>query len=164
MTREALLDHVPIPAGQIHRMASEDPDPESAASAYELTLRGLFDLKEGERPSFDLLILGMGADGHTASLFPGSPALRERTRLVVAPWVETLGAFRITLSMPVLTSAVRTLVLVAGPEKAAALRDVFEGPHLPERFPAQGLRDARGTVTWLADRAAASALGKKKQA
>jgi 6-phosphogluconolactonase len=158
MAREALLDHVPIPAAQVHRIASEYADPEAAALAYELALRGVFDLKEGERPSFDLLLLGMGADGHTASLFPGSPALRERTRLVVAPWVETLGAFRITLSMPVLTSAARTLLLVAGPEKAAALRDVLEGPHVPERFPVQGLRDSRGTVTWLADRAAASAL------
>ncbi len=158
MAREALLDHVPIPAAQIHRIASECADPESAASAYEVTLRGVFDLGEGERPSFDLLLLGMGADGHTASLFPGSPALRERTRLVVAPWVETLDAFRITLSMPVLTSAACTLVLVAGQEKAAALRDVFEGPHLPERLPIQGLRDARGIVMWLADRAAASAL------
>jgi len=158
MAREALLDHVPIPAVQVHRIASECADPASAAAAYEVTLRGVFDLGEGEFPSFDLLLLGMGADGHTASLFPGSPALRERMRLVVAPWVETLGTYRITLTMPVLTSAGRTLLLVAGQEKAAALREVFEGPHLPERLPVQCLRESRGVVTWLADRAAASAL------
>jgi len=158
MAREALLDHVPIPAAQIHRIASECADPESAASAYEVTLRGVFDLGAGEFPSFDLLLLGMGADGHTASLFPGSPALRDRTRLVVAPWVETLGTRRITLTVPVLTNAAHTLLLVTGREKAAALRDVFEGPHDPERLPVQCLRDSRGAVTWLADRASASAL------
>lgn len=158
MAREALLDHVPIPAAQIHRIASDCADPESAAAAYEVTLRGVFGLGEGEFPSFDLLLLGMGADGHTASLFPESTALRERTRLVVAPWVETVGAHRITLTMPVLTSAAHTLLIVSGEEKAAALRDVFEGPHEPERLPAQGLRESRGVVAWLADRAAASAL------
>ncbi len=158
MAREALLDHVPIPAAHVHRIASERADPESAAAAYEVTLREVFELGEGEFPSFDLLLLGMGADGHTASLFPGSPALRERTRLVVAAWVEALGTHRITLTMPVLTDAARTLLIVSGEEKAAALRSVFEGPHEPERLPVQGLSESRGVVTWLADRAAASAL------
>jgi 6-phosphogluconolactonase len=162
MAWDALLSHVPIPAAQVHRIAAEHPDAASVASAYERTLRRVFDLGEGERPSFDLLLLGMGPDGHTASLFPGSPALRERTRLVVAPWVETLDAYRITLSMPVLTSAANTLLLVAGAQKAATLRDVLEGPHLPERFPVQGLRDSLGTVMWLVDRAAASALTRRR--
>jgi 6-phosphogluconolactonase len=158
MVSEALLCHVPIPAAQIHRIAAEYADADSAAWAYERTLREVFDLGEGERPSFDLMLLGMGSDGHTASLFPGSPALAERTRLVIAPWVGTLAAYRITLSLPVLTGAATTLVLIAGSEKAATLRDVLEGPHQPERFPIQGLRESTGRISWLADRAAASAL------
>ena len=163
MAREALLRHVPIPGAQIHRMPSELADAEEAAMAYERALRGVFNLEADQFPSFDLLLLGMGFDGHTASLFPGSPALRERTRLVVAPWVETVGAHRLTLTMPVLTSAANTLLLVSGFDKAATLRDVLEGRHLPERFPVQGLRDSHGTVTWLVDRDAASALGPQRR-
>ena len=159
MAREALLRHVPIPGAQIHRMPSELADAEEAAMAYERALRGVFNLEADQFPSFDLLLLGMGFDGHTASLFPGSPALRERTRLVVAPWVETVGAHRLTLTMPALIGAANTLLLVSGFDKAATLRDVLEGRHLPERFPVQGLRDSRGSVTWLVDRDAASALG-----
>jgi 6-phosphogluconolactonase len=158
MAYDALLSRVPIPDHQVHRIAAEEENADSAASAYEQTLREVFGVGTGAWPAFDLLLLGMGADGHTASLFPGSRALRERSRVVVAPWVDTVGSRRITLTLPVLTSAVSTLLLVAGPEKAATLRDVLEGPSQPERFPVQGLRESRGVVTWLVDRAAASAL------
>jgi 6-phosphogluconolactonase len=161
MAYDALLSRVPIPAAQVHRIAAEDEDAGFVASAYERTLREVFDLGEGEWPRFDLLLLGMGADGHTASLFPGSPALRERARLVVAPWVDRFDARRITLTLPVLTHAAHTLLLVAGPDKAATLRDVLEGPDQPDRFPVQGLRESGGAVTWLVDRAAASALAKR---
>jgi 6-phosphogluconolactonase len=157
MAREALLDHVPVPSRQVHRIEAEDPDAGRAAAAYELALRTAFGLEKGEWPAFDLVLLGMGADGHTASLFPGSEATRERERLIVAPFVERLGAHRITMTPPVLTHARDVAVLVAGSEKAQTLREVLEGPPVPDRLPIQCLRDSTGAVTWLVDAAAASA-------
>jgi 6-phosphogluconolactonase len=153
MAREAMLDHVPAPAENVHRVPAEEPDARRAAAEYESTLRSFF--APEERPRFDLILLGLGKDGHTASLFPGGDAVRERERLVVAPWVEAQRTFRITLTPPVLNHARRALFLVSGEEKADALHAVLEGAREPERYPAQIVE---GNRLWMADRAAARRL------
>jgi 6-phosphogluconolactonase len=158
MAREALLVRVPVPAAQVHRIPAEMPSAEDAARAYERTLRAVFDLADGEIPAFDLILLGMGDDGHTASIFPGSAALVEAHRLVAAPWVEKFGASRITVTPPVLLAARQIVVLASGGAKAAVLREVIDGPFQPSRYPAQCLRNASGEVTWLVDEAAAAEL------
>jgi 6-phosphogluconolactonase len=158
MAREVLLDHVPIPSHQIHRVEAEDPDATRVAVAYEQALRIAFGLEDGGWPSFDLVLLGMGEDGHTASIFPGSTVLHERTRTVVAPFVERFGSHRITLTPPVFAHAREIAVLVAGLEKAHTLHDVLEGPLVPDRYPIQCLLDSIGAVTWLVDAAAASTM------
>ena len=155
MAREAMIDRVPVPAGNVHRVTAEDADARRAAAAYESELRSFFGLAPGEWPAFDLMLLGIGPDGHTASLFPGSPALRERDHLVVAPWVEAQRTFRITLTPPVLNHARLSLFLVSGEDKADALRAVIEGEREPDRYPAQVVE---GNVLWMVDRAAASRL------
>ena len=158
MAREALLAHVPIPAANIHRMPAENPDHEAAANAYAATLRALFGLAEGELPRFDLIHLGLGTEGHTASLFPGSPALHERERLVAAPWVEKLNAHRITLTPLTLNAAREVQFLVAGAEKAAIVRDILHAPHNPDELPAQSIAPTDGCLVWLLDTAAAAEL------
>lgn len=155
MAREAMIDRASVPAGNVHRVAAEDPDARRAAAAYEDELRSFFGLAPGEWPVFDLMLLGIGPDGHTASLFPGSPALRERDALVVAPWVEAQRMFRITLTPPVLNHSRLSLFLVSGEDKAEALRAVIEGEREPERYPAQVVG---GNVLWMVDRAAGSRL------
>jgi len=155
MAREAMLDKVPLPAANVHRIRGEEPDARRAAVEYELALRSCFELADGEWPRFDLVLLGLGTDAHTASLFPGSKALRERERRVVAPWVEALRAFRITVTPPVLNHARRVLFLVSGEEKAEAVHAVLEGPRAPERYPAQVVE---GNRLWMLDRAAARLL------
>ncbi len=157
MAYETLLAHVDIPASNVHRILTER-EPEEAATAYEQTLRTFFALPEGTWPRFDLLLLGMGADGHTASLFPGNAALHERRRLVVAPWVEQVQAFRITLTPPVLCHARHVVFVVSGREKAHTLHQVLRGPYQPERYPAQLIRPVQGTLLWLVDKAAATLL------
>lgn len=156
MAREALLDLVPVPADNIHRIHAELPDAAEAADAYEIELRRAFSLAPGEAPRFDLALMGLGADGHTASLFPGSDALHEHARLVVAPWIDKLSSFRITLTLPVFERAAEVLFLVSGEDKAAALQAVLEGE--PERYPAQLVHPREGRLLWYADRTAASRL------
>ncbi len=157
MAHDELLSKVPLPGGNIHRVRAEKADAERAAHEYEWTLRSAFNLDEGQVPRFDLVLLGLGPDGHTASLFPGSDAVRERTRLVVAPWVKS--SFRITMTLPVLNRAACALFVVSGEEKAEALRSVLEGDLQPDRFPAQAVRlDEGGHLLFFADRAAARLL------
>jgi 6-phosphogluconolactonase len=115
-------------------------------------LRAFFGLAPEALPRFDLVLLGMGPDGHTASLFPGTDALGERKRLVVANWVEKFNAFRITMTLPVLNNAASVIFLVSGAEKAAVLREVLEGEG--GRFPSQLIRPADGSLLWLVDAAA----------
>ena len=158
MAHDALLSKVPIPHDNIHRMRTEKPDAERVAEEYAWTLRSAFDLGEDERPRFDLVLMGIGADGHTASLFPGGEAVRERSRLVAAPWVSSLGTFRVTLTPPVLNNARLALFLVSGEEKAEALKAVLEGDFQPDRFPAQVVRPEDGRLLWMVDRAAAREL------
>lgn len=157
MAHTALLAHVPIPAGNVHRLHGE-MDPATAAAEYEGVLRAVFGLQPGELPRFDLILLGLGEDGHTASLFPGTAAVHERERLVVAHWVEKLNAYRLTLTPPVLNAAAEVVFLVAGAAKAGVLRQVLKGEYEPDRYPAQIVRPADGTLVWLVDRAAARRL------
>jgi len=155
MAREAMLDAVPVPPENIHRVRAEEPDAQRAAAEYEAALRSFFALAPGELPRFDLILLGLGKEGHTASLFPESPVLHERERLVAAPWVEAQKTFRITLTPPVLNHARQAMFLVSGEEKAEALRAVLEGPREPERYPAQIVE---GNRLWMVDRSAARLL------
>jgi 6-phosphogluconolactonase len=154
--RAALLDHVPVPPSNIHRVPAELADAEAAARAYEDELSRWFAPAGGAPPRFDLVLLGLGADGHTASLFPGSAALAERRRWVVAPWIEKLAAHRITVTLPVLNAAARVLFLVSGKDKAPALRQVLAGPRRPEELPAQAVEPRDGEVIWLVDGEAAA--------
>lgn len=158
MAHETLLRHLPIPPEQIHRMRGEDPDPERAAAEYEERLRTAFPGRAGALPRFDLVLLGMGADGHTASLFPHTEAVRETQRWVVRNHVPKFQADRLTLTAPVINKGAAVLFLVAGGDKAAALQAVLEGPADPERLPAQLIRPTAGRLVWLVDRAAASRL------
>jgi 6-phosphogluconolactonase len=150
MAWETLLGKVPVPADNIHRMHGEKSDAREAALEYEQDLRAHF---PGEHPPrFDLVLLGLGSDGHTASLFPGSPALHEQNRWVVANPVEKFGHCRLTLTTPILNNAACVLFLVSGADKAPVLRQVLEGPYEPERLPAQLIRPER--LLWFADQAA----------
>jgi 6-phosphogluconolactonase len=155
---EALVRRVPIPTANVHRIPTEATEPEAAAAHYEDTLRRFFAAPAGDMPRFDLILLGLGPEGHTASLFPGTPPLDEDSRLVVATHVPNLAAWRITLTPPVLRGARHVIFLVSGPDKAVVLRDVLEGPHDPHRLPAQLVRPQDGDLTWLVDEAAASLL------
>jgi len=155
MASETLLSKVPVPAANVHRIRAENPDAVAAAKEYAASLRAFFRLRDGETPRFHLVLLGVGADGHVASLFPGSEALRERADLVAAPWVESLGVRRITLTPPALTNAACILLLACGGAKQAAIRQVLSGDGTVETCPALLLREARGRVVIIADRAAA---------
>ena len=159
MARAALLDRVPLVVENVHRIRAEWQDADRVAADYEATLRLAFGLQPGQVPAFDLILLGMGSEGHTASIFPGSPAILD-VGLVAAPWVEKLEAHRITLTGRVLAAARSVMVLVSGPEKAPALRAVLEGPDDRDRFPAQLLRECAGEVQWLIDEAASAQLSR----
>lgn len=154
LANEALVSHVPIPTDNVHRMPGE-LEPEAAARAY---VRDLEDYFCGPRPRFDLVLLGLGNDGHTASLFPESSALREAERMVVAveAHYRDRPAHRVTLTLPAINSARQVLFLVAGSAKAEILRAVLEGP--VGRLPAQEIRPTAGQLTWLVDAAAATLL------
>ena len=154
MAKETLLDHAPCPPANIHPMPTHFPNADAAARDYERTLRNHF---VGEWPHFDLVLLGIGDDGHTASLFPGSLALAERTRWVVAAQAPVDPLVRVTLTLPVLTRARAVFVLVAGATKAEALQHVLEGAGDWIKYPAAGVRLAKGSVVWWADREAAAA-------
>jgi len=158
MAHEALLSKVLVPAANVQRIKSEYPEAHRAADEYDQRLREFFAVTVGHFPQFDLLLLGMGPDGHTASLFPGTAALHERTRLVVANCVEKFSTDRITLTPPVLNNAARIIFLVGGEEKAETLRAVLQGEQQPERFPAQLISPTQGTLLWLVDRSAARLL------
>jgi len=154
MANEALLSKVPIPPANVHRIHGED-EPRAAANAYETLLRSCF----AGAATFDLVLLGMGSNGHTASLFPGLTALDETERWVAAELVPEVGMWRVTLTAPAINAAARVLFLVAGRDKAATLRDVLSGPRDPRRLPAQLISPSPGRLTWLVDEAAAAELG-----
>lgn len=160
MAHLALLSKVPVPAGNIFRVLGENPDAARAAEIYEQTLRRFFNVPPGSFPRFDLILLGMGSDGHTASLFPGTTGWQDTSRLVVANWVEKFKTHRITLTLPVLNRAAVVTFLVSGGDKAETLREVLEGGQSPELFPSKMIHLTNGKLIWLVDRAAASTLSK----
>src|SRR5579884_183976 len=159
MAFETLISQIGIPAQNVHRMPGDLADRDAAARQYEAELRAFFPLSEGEWPRFDLVFLGMGPDGHCASLFPHKPALQERQRLVVAtdPGLPPLVP-RLTLTLPVLNNAAHVLFLVAGADKAETLARVLEGPPDPEALPSQNIAPTDGALTWLIDKDAAALL------
>lgn len=158
MARESLLSHLKLRDDQIFRIAGECADAAEAAASYERKVRDFFGLKDAQFPRFDLVLLGMGPDGHTASLFPGTKALGERTRIVVSNWVGKFNTQRITMTAPALNAASRILFLVSGEDKAPALKAVLDGPREEQQLPAQLIHPSDGTLLWLVDRAAAKLL------
>lgn len=159
MASESLLDHVPLPPANLHRIRGELP-PATAATAYEADLRRYMPLQQAGMPRFDFLLLGVGPDGHTASLFPGSAALAETTRAVVASEAPMPPVQRVTLTLPVLNNSASVLFLVLGGEKAAMLRQVLRTDTSGAVFPAQRVRPVTGCARWYLDEAAASQLAK----
>lgn len=157
MAREALLSRVSIPSDNIYRMAGERP-PDAAAAGYAETLCDVFRLAEGELPRFDLILLGMGSDGHTASLFPGTDVLTEEEKPVASHSVDKLATDRLTLTLPTINNAAHVVFLVAGEGKAETLQRVLEGSYEPANLPSQLIRPTHGRLTWLIDEAAASRL------
>jgi len=158
MANEAMLSRVPVAPQNVHRIHAENPDPSKAAEDYDQELREFFRLPSGQFPRFDLVLLGIGPDGHTASLFPGTDAVQEQKKLVAAPWVERFRTYRITLTPPVLNNAARIIFLVSGKEKAETLREILQGEFQPHRFPAQLIRPTNGRLLWLVERAAGRLL------
>ncbi len=159
MTREELLSKVPLPAENIFRMEGELP-PEEAASRYEAVLRNSFKLEGAQGPAFDLVLLGMGDDGHTASLFPNTAAIDELGRLVVANHVPQKDTWRITLTWPVINHGRRVVFLIEGAAKAERLHEVLLGGYDPERLPSQLIRPQSGKLGLLLDADAARRLPK----
>jgi 6-phosphogluconolactonase len=159
MADEAMLSKVPVAASNVFRVPAENPNAEAAAQAYDQALQRFFQLKPGEFPQFDLILLGLGPDGHTASLFPESAGLQERSRLVIANWVEKFKTSRITFTLPVLNAARTVAFLVSGTDKAPALHAVLEDQDASaERYPAKLVRPSDGKLIWFLDKAAASEL------
>ena len=144
MAYQAMLSRVPVPESNIHRVHSENPNADEAASEYEQALLQL-----------DLILLGLGPDGHTASIFPGSEVLHETKRLVAAPWVDKFNAYRITMTLPLLNRGAAALFLVSGAEKAGIVKEVLEGP---KKYPAQYVQPMDGQLLWMLDKDAAADL------
>lgn len=154
MTDRTLLNKVPVPADHIHYMYADDQQPQDFAAAYEQSIRQVL----GEDLSFDLILLGMGPEGHTASLFPHEPVLHEKDKLVEAYYLQSQSMFRITLTPPIINRAKQIIVMLFGEEKAAALYQVLEGEYNPDLYPAQLIKPLNGTLTWLTDEAVAKDL------
>jgi 6-phosphogluconolactonase len=161
MVNESLLTRIAIPAENVFRVHTENPDANVAASEYEAQLRRFFELRSGDRPGefprFDLILLGMGPDGHTASLFPDSAGLEEQSRLVIANWVAKFNTHRITFTFPVLNRAAEVMFLASGPDKADMLHQVLEGESTPP-LPSQRVQPSDGKLLWMLDEAAAAKL------
>jgi 6-phosphogluconolactonase len=157
MTNEAMLSKIPLPAANVHRMEGE-LDPEVAASRYESEIRNSFKLEGAETPTFDLVLLGMGPDGHTASLFPHTEGLHEMARIVIPNHVPQKDAWRVTLTWPVITQGREVAFLIEGKEKTEMAKTVFAGAYDPETYPEQLIRPANGKLTLMMDVAAAAGL------
>jgi 6-phosphogluconolactonase len=162
MARESLLAKIAVPAGNVFRIPAEDPDASQAAARYEQTLRSFFGAPAGSFPVLDLVLLGMGPDGHTASLFPGGKAFLENSRWVVSDWVEKFKTHRITLTCPVLNHARAVMFLVSGKDKAATLKEVLEGSQPGTLFPSKLIRPESGRLIWMVDEAAAADLAARR--
>lgn len=160
MASETILSKAPLKADQVTRIKGEYPDAEQAAREYEEALTSHFKLKAGEFPRFDLLFVGMGNEGHTLSLFPGTKALHADGRVAVRNWVGKLYTDRITLTAPAACNAAEILFMVTGADKAPALKAVLEGPYEPEQLPAQLLQPKNGKLLWLVDTTAGGMLSR----
>jgi 6-phosphogluconolactonase len=158
LARTSLFDKIDIPEENIHPIRVESVPASVAAVSYESELRQFFALRPGEIPRLDLIFLGMGDDGHVASLFPHSEALNEKTSLVTAPWVPKLNSYRITLTLPVINRAACVLFLIQGNGKAEALKQVMTEPWRRDPLPAQLVHPETGELIWLIDKAAAAGL------
>jgi 6-phosphogluconolactonase len=158
MANDAMLAKVAAPPANVHRIRSERPDAGLAAGEYDQELREFFRLGEGQFPRFDLAFLGLGPDGHTASLFPGTKALNEQRRLVVSNWVGKFYTDRITMTAPVFNHAACVIFLVGGEDKAAPLKAVLEGNYEPLQLPAQLISPREGRLLWIVDNSAARLL------
>lgn len=159
MARAALLEPLAIVAQQVHRMPAEQDDLDAAARRYQSDIAQAFDVTpEGEPPCLDLVLLGLGADGHTASLFPQTQALQETHRWVVPNAAPALQTCRLTMTPRIINRAAHVLFVVVGADKAGALAEVLEGPYAPQRLPAQLISPASGRLEWLVDEPAARGL------
>jgi 6-phosphogluconolactonase len=147
MAHETLLSRVPVRESNVHRVLGENPSAQEAADEYEKVIV----------PRLDLILLGLGTDGHTASIFPGSDVLHETKRLVAAPWVEKLNTYRITMTLPLLNNGASIVFLVSGAEKAQIVKEVLEGP---KKYPAQFVQPTNGELIWMLDREAAAGLNR----
>ena len=164
MANEALFSKGVVNAEQVTRIHGEYEDTEKAALEYEQALRAYFKLKDGEYPRFDLVLLGMGEEGHCLSLFPGTKALHASPRIVVRNWVGKLFTERVTLTAEAANQANRVMFLVTRSDKALALKAVLEGPYEPEQLPSQLIQPVSGKLLWLVDQAAASKLAQSRNA
>lgn len=174
MASEALLSKVPVPPANVFRVPAENSDPGQAAEEYAATLTRFFRTGPGATrsgtaplsnlPRFDLVFLGMGPDGHTASLFPHTTALHADEQIVVANYVEKFKAYRITLTASVINNGRNVSFLVAGADKAETLKSVLEGSYQPELYPSQLIRPRNGTLLWMVDEAAARLLADQHSA
>jgi 6-phosphogluconolactonase len=158
MATETMLSKVPLKPEQVFRIKGEYKDTDKAAQEYEQVLRTSFKIAEGQFPRFDLVFLGIGSEGHTASLFPGTKALHETKRLVVRNWVGKLYTNRITLTAPAINNAARVVLMVTGADKALALKGILEGPYEPDQLPAQIIQPPNGKLLWLVDTVAGGML------
>lgn len=152
MANEALLTHLPVSADNVHRIRGENPNPADAAAEYEKTIIAV---TKQPLPRLDLIFLGLGTDGHTASIFPGSEVLHETERLVAAPYVEKFKSYRITMTLPLLNNAAAIVFLVSGAEKAEIVKAVLESEN---EYPAQAVNPFQGELIWMLDKDAASRL------
>jgi 6-phosphogluconolactonase len=158
MAFDTMISKAPLKSEQVHRMKGEYPDTEQAAREYEQVLSAQFQLKDGQLPRFNLVLVGMGDEGHCLSLFPGSKALHAEGRTVVRNWVGKLYAERITITAPAANNAAMILFTVTGKEKALALKAVLEGPYEPDQLPSQLLQPTNGKLLWFVDEAAGNML------
>ena len=152
MVYDVMLSHVPVAEDHVHRVVSENADAAAVAQAYEETL---VEVTKAHLPQLDLIMLGLGTDGHTASIFPGSEVLRESKRLVAAPWVEKFKTYRITMTLPLINNGASVLFLVSGTEKAEIVKEVLQGP---KQYPAQEVKPVSVELLWMLDKDAASKL------
>jgi len=158
MANESMLSKTPVNPSLVFRISGENPDAAKAADEYEQQLIKYFHLSAGQLPRFDLVLLGMGPDGHTASLFPGTKALQEKKRLVTSNWVGKFYTQRVTMTASVLNNAALVMFMAHGADKAQPLKAVLEGPYEPEQLPSQLIRPEHGKLLWLVDKTAAGML------
>lgn len=158
MAFQTLLSKVAIPDANVHRVETEQPNVETAALQYESAIRSFFNTEDDAVPKFDLILLGLGEDGHTASLFPSSPAITESKNLVFGMYVENIQGSRVTFTAPLINGARSVLFFVSGTSKARILKVILEGPSRKELYPAQLVRPVDGTIYWFVDRNAAKEL------